>query len=209
MRKRFLWIAAALALIAIPAVIGLVALRDDDSSSSARRAAALVAAGSATEYQLQLVPQGAMVAPHPGKEAIEVESFSFGAENPTTIGSATGGAGAGKIKFNEFRVTKRVDKASPALFKNMAAGAHYAKATLTLRKPAAKEPYMTYSMETVFTTKIDHGGGSPEVATEEITFVFGKLVIQSTDRNADGTLSPPVQYGWNQVTNVSDDQIKP
>jgi hypothetical protein len=25
-----------------------------------------------------------------------------GVENPTTIGSATGGAGAGKIKFNEF-----------------------------------------------------------------------------------------------------------
>jgi len=25
-----------------------------------------------------------------------------GGENPTTIGSATGGAGAGKIKFNEF-----------------------------------------------------------------------------------------------------------
>ncbi len=209
MRKRFLWIAAALALIAIPAVIGLVALRDDDSSSSARRPAALVLAGSATEYQLQLTPQGAMTPAHGGKEAIEIESFSFGAENPTTIGSATGGAGAGKVSFNEFQITKRVDKASPVLFKNMSAGAHYSKATLTVRKPAAKEPYMTYVMETVFTTKVDHGGGSPEVPTEQITFVFGKLVIQSTDRNADGSAAAPVQYGWNQVTNVSDDQIKP
>ena len=32
----------------------------------------------------------------------EIKDFSFGIENPTTIGSATGGAGAGKIKFNEF-----------------------------------------------------------------------------------------------------------
>lgn len=28
----------------------------------------------------------------------EIKDFSFGVENPTTIGSATGGAGAGKIK---------------------------------------------------------------------------------------------------------------
>ena len=31
--RKLIWIAAALVLIAIPAVIGLVALRDDDSSS--------------------------------------------------------------------------------------------------------------------------------------------------------------------------------
>ena len=32
----------------------------------------------------------------------EIKDFSFGVENPTTIGSAAGGGGAGKIKFNEF-----------------------------------------------------------------------------------------------------------
>lgn len=30
------------------------------------------------------------------KGGFEVKDFSFGVENPTTIGSATGGAGAGK-----------------------------------------------------------------------------------------------------------------
>lgn len=33
------------------------------------------------------------------KGGFEIKDFSFGVENPTTIGSATGGAGAGKIKF--------------------------------------------------------------------------------------------------------------
>ncbi len=32
----------------------------------------------------------------------EINDFSFGVENPTTIGSAAGGAGAGKVKFSEF-----------------------------------------------------------------------------------------------------------
>ena len=40
------------------------------------------------------------------KPAFEIKDFSFGVENPTTIGSATGGAGAGKIKFNEFEIKK-------------------------------------------------------------------------------------------------------
>lgn len=195
--RKIIWLVAAVALIAIPAVIGLVALRGDDSSSEARRAGALVPAGGATAYQLQLIPGTAE-----GKDAIELESFSWGATNPTDIGSATGGAGAGKIKFNALHITKKVDKASPLLFKQSASGAHYSKAILTLRKPGEKNPYMTYTMETVFVTNVNHGGSSPAVATEEITFVFGKLTIQSVDRNPDGSEAPPVQTGWNQVTNT-------
>jgi type VI secretion system secreted protein Hcp len=51
-----------------------------------------------------------------GPRAFEIKDFSFGIENPTTIGSATGGAGAGKIKFNEFSITKTTDTASPNFF---------------------------------------------------------------------------------------------
>src|SRR6516225_8190153 len=36
------------------------------------------------------------------KGEIEIYSFSLGASNPTTIGSATGGAGAGKVSLSSF-----------------------------------------------------------------------------------------------------------
>ena len=201
MRNKLIWIAAALVLIAIPAVVGLVALRDDDGSSSARRAGALVVPGGTTAYQLQLTQ--ALAGTPAIKEAIVVESFSWGAQNPTTIGSATGGAGAGKIQFNELHINKKVDKASPLLFKQMATGSHYKTAILTLRKGGEKEPYMTFTMETVFISKMNYGGGTPELVDEEITFVFGKVGVQSNDRNADGTLATPVITGWDQVTNVN------
>lgn len=201
MSRKILWIVAAVALIAIPAVIGLVALRGDDSASSARRAGALVAPGGATAYQLQLTQ--ALAGTPEIKEAIEVDSFSWGATNPTTIGSATGGAGAGKIKFNELTINKKVDRASPLFFKQMASGAHYKTAVLTLRKAGEKEPYMTYTMDTVWVSKMNNDGGSPEVADEEITFVYGKVLVQSNDRNADGSLAPPVQMGWDQITNTT------
>lgn len=196
MRRKILWMAAALVLVAIPAVVGLVALRDEDSSST-RRAAALVAPGDmATAYQLQLTQA---LAGEPGiKEAVVVDAFSWGAQSPTTIGSATGGAGVGKIAFNTLNVTKKVDRASPLLFQQMAKGAHYKTAVLTLRKPGEKEPYMTFTMDTVFVTKMDYGGGSPEIATEEISFVFGKVSVKSTEVAG----ATPVQTGWDQVTNT-------
>jgi Type VI secretion system effector, Hcp len=55
--------------------------------------------------------------------AFEIKDFSFGVENPTTIGSATGGAGAGKIKFNEFTIKKTSDSASPAFFQDSSTSA--------------------------------------------------------------------------------------
>jgi len=193
-RTTILWVAAALVLIAAPAVIGLVVFRDG-SSTSARRAGALVPAGGTTSYQLQLVASATGTPVAAGKDAIEVESFTWGAENPTTIGSATGGAGSGKIQFNELTITKKVDKASPALFKNEAAGAHYTSAILSLRNAGETKPYMTFTMKTVFTTDINYGGSSPEVATEEIKFVFGSVTINVVEAGV------ATQLGWDQVLN--------
>jgi hypothetical protein len=47
------------------------------------------------------------------EQAEQAQGGSFNIENPTTIGSATGGAGAGKIKFNEVTIKKPTDSASP------------------------------------------------------------------------------------------------
>ena len=73
-------------------------------------------------------------------EALEIEDFSFGVENATTIGSAMGGAGAGKIKFNEFTIKKTSDQSSPAFFKNCCAGAHYKTVTVSMRRIGARLP---------------------------------------------------------------------
>ena len=74
----------------------------------------------------------------------------------------------------------------------MAAGAHYPTATLTLRKAGESKPYLTYTFKTVFTTKIDHSGSSPEAVSEEITFVFGQVLEQVTDGDVTrpGRLEP-------------------
>jgi hypothetical protein len=67
---------------------------------------------------------------------------------------------------------------------------------------------MTYTFETVFTTKIDWSGPGDEGPEESIAFVYGKLVVQSDGTNADGKTAT-VTSGWNQVLNKSDDVVNP
>jgi hypothetical protein len=44
-----------------------------------------------------------------GPRAFEIKDFSFGVENPTTIGSATGG----RVDHSEFKIVKLLDAATP------------------------------------------------------------------------------------------------
>jgi type VI secretion system secreted protein Hcp len=145
-----------------------------------------------------------------GKDSFEIKDFSFDVENHTTIGSATGGAGAGKVKFNEFTIKKLVDKASPALFQYMASGSHFEKVILSCRKAGGGtgtgtgKAFLIYEFATVFITSIEHelegeeGNESPE---ETIEFVYGALQIKYAVQDAKGQLGAPVQGTWSQVTN--------
>src|SRR5437588_9526927 len=148
-----------------------------------------------------------------GKKAFEIKDFSCGVENPTTIGSATGGAGAGKIKFNEFTIKKSSDQASPWFFFNSCVGSHYKNVYIEMRKAggdiaSAGKAFLQFRFGVVFTTKIDWSGPGDEGPEESITFVYGKLVVQYWPQKQSGELdSPPKIQGWNQVTNKADSNL--
>jgi type VI secretion system secreted protein Hcp len=114
------------------------------------------------------------------KLTISISSFSIG--NPTSIGSATGGAGAGKIKFNEFQITKTVDSASPKLLLWCTGGQHIKEGLITVRK-ASKEgpqPYLVYKLENVLVSSYQVGGSGhgDVIPTESFTLNFTKLTIE-------------------------------
>jgi type VI secretion system Hcp family effector len=142
--------------------------------------------------------------------AFEIKDFSFGVENPTTIGSATGGAGSGKIKFNEFTIKKTSDTASPFFFKNCCAGAHYKTVYIDMRKAGgaaegAGKRFLRFRFETVFTTKIEWSGPGDEGPEEQITFVYGKLGVVYWPQEQTGEMLQTAKIaGWNQVTNLAD-----
>ena len=143
--------------------------------------------------------------------AIELNSFSFGVENPISIG--TTGGGAGKITFSQVNVVKAVDQTSPLLLNAAGHGTHFATATLSLVKVGgtagtSAAAYLVYEFKTVYVSTIQtsasSGGDSP---VESVGFEVGAITIKFTPQNPTGGVGTPVSGGWNRITNTLDPTI--
>lgn len=136
----------------------------------------------------------------------EIQSFSWGATNPATMGSATGGVGGGKATISSFSVSKKTDKASPVLFQACMEGTHYPKALVTLNKAGGKSPvdFLKYEFEKVYVESVQQSGqsGGDDSALEQVSFVFGKVSMTYTPQNPDGTKGSPMVASWD-LTAVS------
>jgi type VI protein secretion system component Hcp len=67
---------------------------------------------------------------------LPLSSVVWGVSNNTPVGAGSNGAGAGKVTFNPFTITRKVDQASPALFQAAASGVHFQSATIFVLPPA-------------------------------------------------------------------------
>ena len=144
---------------------------------------------TAPAMTLDLQPESALGLP---PVTLALNSYEFGFENPTSIGSATSGAGAGKVKFDDLIVSELLSDASPQLFRAMVVGGHFTNAVLTQRN-AAGNPVAQWVLDTVFISSDAIAGNGPAVPTETLHLLFGKV----TEVTANHTTS------WDQVQNVN------
>ena len=141
------------------------------------------------------------------KKAFEVSEFNFDIENTLNIGSASGGAGAGKVQFNEFNVKKRTDKASPFLFLNCCNGGHFNDVYLLLRKAgvgvaASGGNYLKFSFKLVAVKKIGWSGATgDDVCEEEVTFEYGAIQLEYWYQDETGKLTGPKKTEWSRIKN--------
>ncbi len=143
------------------------------------------------------------------KNEFEIKDFSFGIENPTTIGSATGGAGAGKVKFNEFTIKKTTDKASPIFFRNCAAGAHYKSVVLTARKAGgdpknAGKDFLKLTLSDVLTSRYENAAqrtppGSVVVISPPVDTVGGPIGGLGNSGPGDGTPEDGISFRYAKI----------
>jgi len=136
--------------------------------------------------------------------ALELSSFSFGVAQAETSGSATGGASAGRAKFEEFTIERNVDTASAPLFNSCTGGAHFPTVMLACRK-AGGSPllYAQFIFRQVFVTNIAwSGGGGEEGFKETVKFKFGAMGIQYQQQKPDGTGGTKMSAPWSTITNT-------
>jgi type VI secretion system secreted protein Hcp len=172
-------------------------------------------AHAATDYFMRIDPgpgnqqiQGeSQDATFPGKLGyIEIKSFQYGVENPTTIGSTTGGAGPGKARFNALEIDKNVDSTSPQVFQVLASGQHFNGVEIIARKagqapsanPIASRYYFSLAYPTSEQQSGDSGDDSPQ---EHLTFVYGGLALKYVGQTPTGTVKPAVFAKWSQISN--------
>ncbi|HVA51444.1 MAG TPA: type VI secretion system tube protein Hcp [Pirellulales bacterium] len=141
-------------------------------------------------------------------DQMEIFSFSWGASNPVTVGSSTGGMSGGKVSVSSFNIMKKTDKASPELFMACCTGKHYGKATVSLRKAGGKqEVYLTYTFTEVMVESVQWSGssGGDDVPTESVSLAFGKVEISYKAQKPDGTLDSSAVKGQWDLTKVTNE----
>ena len=122
------------------------------------------------------------------QDYMEIASFSFGASNPTTIGSHGGGSAG--------------DNASPLLFEACATGQHFAKATLVLRKAGGKDNkqqiFLQYDLEQVFVDSIQWSGaaGGDTYPMEGLSFSFGKVTVNYYPQDKEGKVATKAEQAF-------------
>ncbi len=135
------------------------------------------------------------------KDWIGVSSFSIGAAN--NIGSQSSGAGAGKVTFNSFSITKKVDKASPTLFAATTSGKHITSGEVAFSKKSDGKPldYLVFKFTGILVSslKLAGQGNNP---SENVTFNFQKLSETFQGVDAKGKKIAPVTVQVNVNNSV-------
>jgi type VI secretion system secreted protein Hcp len=154
----------------------------------------------------------------PGK-VFEIDDFSFDIEQVLNIGSQSSGAGAGKVTFNPFQVTRKSDRLSPKLFTMCCAGQHFNVVSLYLRRAGGSAggvnatsnqtsgtTFLRFDFALVAVKTISWSGSDgDEACKEEVQFEYGALQVRYVQQGADGKVmsggdSQPVG-SWNRVWN--------
>jgi type VI secretion system secreted protein Hcp len=139
----------------------------------------------------------------------EIQNWSFGASNALNMGSASGGAGAGKVAFDSFTVTKAIDSASPYLFHTACAGGHYQEVVLWLRRAggssanASGAVFLKFNFKLVMIENIAWAHGDP-APTETIKFQYGALSIVYYPQTQTGATDASKKKNavWDRVLNA-------
>ncbi len=112
---------------------------------------------------------------------IPVLSFDWGLTNPATIGSETGGAGAGKIQFSSLLITKSIDATSQQLFKMCATGTPINNAVLRVVQKSGKGGdtlvSLTFNLLAIKSFRLGGTAAQDGAPTESIELAYASVQL--------------------------------
>jgi len=138
---------------------------------------------------------------------IAIYSFSWGASNPTTVGSGGTGLAAGKASVSSFNIMKKTENSSCDLFQACCSGQHFPTAKVVMRKAAGtagkQGTFLQYDFTDVMVESIQWSGssGGDDTPTESVSFAFAKVKIAySKQDEKSGEVKPANNASWDMTT---------
>jgi type VI protein secretion system component Hcp len=133
-----------------------------------------------------------------------IDDWSMDVEQTLNIGSQSSGAGAGRVTFNPFTITRRVDQASPRLFAQTASGTPFEFLDLLQVKAGGDGGTLFLAWRFGLVAVKTIGWTSDEDGPKEtVSFEYGSLTIGYQPSSPGGALIPMEFKGWDRVRNVA------
>jgi type VI secretion system secreted protein Hcp len=135
------------------------------------------------------------------RDEIDVLAFSWGASNYGA--SASGGAGAGKVDFQDVSFTTFTNAATSSLLLKLAQGGVIKSGLLTLRK-AAEVPveFLKIELTNCFVSTYSSGAsGGEDRPTENFSLTFQKVEFTYTEQDLKGSAGLTHSMSWDLATN--------
>jgi type VI secretion system secreted protein Hcp len=130
------------------------------------------------------------------KEWVDIDSFHWGANQPSTMHTG-GGGGAGKVSFHDLTAVAPVDKAYPALLVKCASGEHISKVQIAGAKAGGDEiEYFKITLEDVLVTEVDVSGSEGSQVIVNYSFQASKVKSEYSVQTAKGGKGATSEFGW-------------
>jgi type VI secretion system secreted protein Hcp len=136
------------------------------------------------------------------KDWVDLESFHWGATQPSTMGVG-GGGGAGKVSFHDLTCVAPVDRAYPALLVKCSSGEHISKVLIAGSKAGGEEvEYFKITLEDVIVTAVDVSGAQGAQVIVNYSFQAAKVKSEYSVQTDQGGKGATSEFGWDIKKNV-------
>jgi type VI secretion system secreted protein Hcp len=141
---------------------------------------------------------------------LAVDGFDWDLKNSSTVGSATGGAGAGKASFSPLTIDIHSLAGVAALFKDAATGDQVKSAELVGVQSVKGQSLEVYKVDLadVQVGSFQQDPGSKGVETT-LGLDFAQLKITDQPQTTNGKLGAPETASWDVTTNSATNTLSP
>jgi type VI secretion system secreted protein Hcp len=130
------------------------------------------------------------------KNWIDVESFHWGADQPSSM-HVGGGGGAGKVSFQDLTCNANVDKSYPTMLVFCASGKHVSKVQIAGAKAGGDEvEYFKITLEDVLVTNVGVSGANGAQVSVNYSFQAAKVKSEYSVQTKDGGKGATSEFGW-------------